>query len=345
MTLTEYASWLKKPLCGGFLFHGEERYLIRRYLEQTRSAFFDDADLATFNHIRLDDERFSPEALKEAMESLPVFADRKLIEISGVELDRPSADDRESLLAVLALREQYEYNTVILVATPEELNPGTAKKPSPLFRSLCELLTPVPFERQTGARLNKWLGQHFAAVGVYADPAVCTFLINYCGNDMYALSAQAEKCACYLLSCGREKLTEQDIRSVASPHAEYDAFALSDALLQGDTDRALAILADRLSRKEKPELILGGISSTFIRLLRVKVLQSDGLTAGQIAAKLGIHSYQAELSLRALRSRDEETVRRILTLCSETDQKLKASSIDPTCLLQRLVAQCGLTSS
>lgn len=341
MTAAEYAAALKKGLSGGFLFYGEESYLLGRYLEQTRRAHFDDPDLAVFNHIRLEGEQLTPDALIGAMESLPVFAERKLIEISQVNWNDMTEAQRKTYLDIFSRLPEYEYNTLLLITTPAELDPGTPKKPSARLSELGEVVTPVLFDRQTPAKLNKWLGQHFAAWQVYASPAVCSFLIQFSGTDMYALSAQAEKCACYVLAAGRSEVTEQDVRTVASSITEYDSFALGDAILEGAPDRALAILADRFRRRERPELILSGIASVFQILLRIRILSDSGMPPKEIAAKTGIHAYRVELYMRSMGRRTEQSLTRALTLCLETDRKMKTTSIDPQVLLERLVLSCG----
>ncbi len=342
MTISEYAAALKKGLSGGYLFYGEERYLVARYLEMTRQALLGDADLSTFNHIRLHGDDFSPERLLQAMEALPVFAEKKLIEISGIDLDRMSEGGKEQLLQVLSLLPDYEYNIVLLIAAPDQLDPGTPKKPSATVKALGEVLSPVLFERQTQAKLNKWLGQHFAAWGLLAPMQVCTFLIEYAGSDMTTLASQAEKLACYLLANEKTELTVDDVRTVACSVTDYDTYALGDAILSGSVDRALAVLLDRKRRRERPEIILGGISGVFQILLRIKTLQNSGMTLKDISAKTGLHAYRVELYARGIGRRSEDSLRRALTLCYETDLAIKASSLDPFVMIERLIAEVTL---
>lgn len=342
MTPGEYAGALKKFQPGAFLFYGEEQYLASRYLRMTREAYFDNPSIAAFNHIRLEGEQFTLERLLEAIQGLPVFSERKLIEVSGVSLNGMAEAEKKQLIRLLSLLPSYEYNTLLIIASPEELDPGTPKKPSALLRALSEVTTPVFFERQTPAKLNKWLGQHFAAWEVFAPATVCSFLIQYAGADMYTLSAQAEKCACYVLSHGRSELTEEDVRAAACSISEFDAFALSDAILAGNTDLALTVLYDRLRRRERPEFILSGIASVFQTMLRIAILRSGGMPAKEISTKTGIHAYRVERFLKSMSGKSEESIRHALELCNEADIKMKSSALDATCLLTRLVAECCL---
>ena len=75
----------KGELFGGYLFYGEEEYLKRNSLSEARKSVFPDGP-DSFNHIRLDAENFSIEALENAIMALPVFAEKKLIEIHSLNL-------------------------------------------------------------------------------------------------------------------------------------------------------------------------------------------------------------------------------------------------------------------
>lgn len=340
MNAAEYAACLKKgEVCGGYLFYGEEQYLILRYLEQTRSAFFADESEAAFNHFRLRAQDCTPERVMDAMQALPMMGERKLIEIEGLSLDGMGDSDREAYLSVFSLLPEYEYNTLILVATPNELSPGTPKKPSQTIPIFEKALRPVLFEKQTQAKLNKWLGQHFAAWGLFASPQACTFLIEYAGEDMFTLSAQAEKLCCYLLSKGKTQLEQQDILTVACSANEYDTFAMENALMAGDCDTALAVLRDRQIKKDRPEILLGSIAAVYQKALRIEVMASDGMTNAEIQAKTKYSPFLVEKYRRAISGWKEGSVKASLALCADADLKIKNGRQDPYLVLQMLLME------
>ncbi len=337
MTPSEYKGRLSMTAGGGYLFCGEEMYLANRYLEMTIQAHFPDAETALFNHIRLNEESFSNEKLTEAIEALPIFAERKLIEIRDVNIDAMKEDAFSVLISVLEKLPEYEYNTLLFVASSDLLNLGTAKKPSARFAALSKVLEVVRFEKQTGGRLVKWLSGHFGAWGVVGTADVCAYLIEYSGSDMQMLSLQVEKIAAYVLAKGRGEVTREDVLLLASPGEEEDAFALSDAVLCGDARRALALLRDKERRKERPELTLAAVSSVFGALLRVCVMRDGGMREGEIAAATGMHAYRVGLYLKRLGTRGEEDILRALECLSRADVAMKTSGLDTGILLQTAV--------
>lgn len=343
MTPAELSSAIKRgALTGAYLFYGEEDYLRNRYAELVRSAVLPDGDDG-FNRYTFDADSFTQEALAEAITSLPVMADKKMIEITGLGLDAMDEDERKGLIGILSELPDYEYNVVVLNLSPEEFNPGTVKSPNKLLRPLSEVLTPVNFERQNPAKLNKWLGQHFMAQGVLAEPDVCVKLMDIAGHDMYTLASQSEKLAAYVLAHGRDKLTLEDVYAEASPVKEIDEFDFTNAILSGDTDRALWILADRKMRKEKPELILSEVTGVIRGTLLTCRLSDEGMSVKEISSRTGIHEYRVGLFAKFAKKKTAPELQKALALCYEADRKIKSTALDNYVLLDRLVLEIALS--
>lgn len=336
MTPAEFRAALKHP-SGGYLFCGEEGYLKRHYLSSLRQSLSVEGD--PFNHIRLTEQTYTPEALAAAVSSLPMMAEKKLIEVSGLFLSEMKEGEFEDLCAVLSMLSSYEYTVLVLSAEPDELDIGTQKKPSAVFSRLCEALTPVVFQRETPARLASWVAKHFAAEKIVAPPDAVNALLERSGCDMFVLASEIEKLSCYLKAKGREHLTASDVTAVASSTKEIAAFDFTDAILAADAEKALGILSEMKRRKEKPELLLGGIAGVIAHLTAVKTLADAGLTAAAIASRLSLHEYRVKLFMRSAARTDGATLARLAECCYETDRKIKNTGLDCYTLLDRLAVE------
>ena len=81
---------LKKDLSAGrpdrlYIFHGEETYLRDHYLGRLREAVLT-GGLGEFNRHDLSAKDMSPHALEEAVDCLPMMAERTLVEITDFDL-------------------------------------------------------------------------------------------------------------------------------------------------------------------------------------------------------------------------------------------------------------------
>jgi DNA polymerase-3 subunit delta len=242
---------------------------------------------------------------------------------------------------VLATLPQYEYNVLILYTEAEEVDLGTPKKPSALLTKLSEAVTPVLFRRETPARLASWIAKHFAAEQIVAPPSTVDLLLNRCGCDMYLLSSEIEKLAWYLKSQGREHLTEADVKTVTSEVKEIAAFDLADAILDGKAENALSILNEMKRRKERPEIILGGIARVIGDLVVIKTLTDSGMTFAAVAAKLKKSEYQVSLYAKNASRRDAVRLHAMLERCYEADLRIKSTQIDSYTVLDRLAAEAA----
>ena len=335
MTANDFKNSLKK-LSGGYLFCGEENYLKSHYLSAARKETVSEGDF--FNHIVINADGYTPDVLASAMESLPVMADKKLIELTGLPLDDMNSDEIDDLCAVLDLLPQYEYNVLIIYTETHEFDCGTQKQPSPLMKTLSSHIAPVVFSKETPARLASWIAKHFASEKIIACPCEVDALIDRCGCDMFTLSSEIEKLCWYLKSQGREKLTADDVKNVSSESKEIAAFDLANSILGGKADDAFSILKELKLRKEKPEIILFGISRVICDLLLVKAIAENGGSAQTVSKKMKMHEYKAGLYFRASSRCDGNKLRSIARECADADMLIKSSQIDSYTVLDRLAA-------
>ncbi len=325
LTDAEFRRGLSKP-AQGYLFFGEEDYLKLHALEAARQAISPDPSFAAFNEIRMDALDYTPARLLDALVPLPMMQERKLVSLSGFNLTSLRASDVDRFCETVELLAEHPHNCLIVTVPNEGLDTGNLpKKPSELFLRLTEVLTPVRFNRVPPAKLAGWVIKHFNHGGVSASPAVASFLIDYCGRDMFTLAAEAEKLCCYVLAHGRTEVTEADVREVACAGMEYDAFALGNAIMEGRRADALSALAVLRHRRADPILLLGEIIRTWSEMLTVRLLTAEGKSPEEIFALTKIHTYRVGLYRKAGAVIDDARLRRAIALCAEADARLKQS--------------------
>ncbi len=333
---------LKGQPTGGYLFFGEEDYMKTAALRQARAGVTEaDPSMACFDDVRLDGVGFAPGALLDAMAVPPMGGTRKVVTVTGLNLDGMRAGDIDKLCEALEAIGDYPYNLVILSVAADALDPGILpKRPSDLLTTLSEYLRPVWFERNTPQKLAGWVQKHYAAAGVRADPDLCRFTISYCGRDMFTLAGEIDKVAYYVRAKERDAVTEADIRIAAIPTMEYDAFAFTNAIMERRRADALDILADLKLRRVEPIYLLSEVSRVVCDLLAVRLIADGGATPAGIASALKMHEYRVGLYLGRARATDAERLRAAVTACREADRALKSAAGDGYGVIERLI--CGL---
>jgi DNA polymerase-3 subunit delta len=143
---------------------------------------------------------------------------------------------------------------------------------------------------------------------------------------MFTLAAEIDKLSFYVRSHGRDRVLGEDIPLVTCATLENDAFALTNAVLDGKSDKALDALAVMKYERVDPIIILSEITKVICDLALVKALVSAGKTPFEVASALKINEYKARLYVAGVASKGEEKLSRAIDLCVEADRALKLSS-------------------
>ncbi len=329
ITEAEYRRQIGKTAGHAYLFFGEEDYLKSFDVRKTREAICPDESFAVFNDMTIDALDFTPEALLSALSPLPMMTEEKLVVVRGLDIGAMKPGELDALCEAMHGVEEYDYNTLIVTVPAGALDEGfLPKRPSTVFKKLAEAAIPVRFETTTGAKLNAWVGKHFAHLGVRVSTEDAAFLTSYCGHSMFVLSSEIDKIAYYVRAKGKDSATREDILLVACPENTCDTFALSNAVLSGKYKDALDALAVMKFERVEPTVILGELSRTFCDLRAVRAFLDAGKTTQEIAAVLKLHEYKAGLLARAAGSADPARLSRAVVLCAGADASLKRGGAD-----------------
>lgn len=341
MTPKELQKILKTGfVSGGYLFFGEEEYLKRRYLEMLRKVVTGEEE-DPLNHVKIEADRGDfLEKLENEICSLPMFAEKKLVELHSLCYSSLSPGQAEQLAELCAVLKDHEECVLVLYASNDEFDGGRLPKaPSPIYKKLSPLLTPVEFRYESTAGLCGWVCKHFSGQGLICSPMTATALIDFCSRDMYTLSEEIKKLGCYTLSKGKKEVDPGDIPYVCCGKSIDGAFDFTDALLAGAGAKAIRLLSGMKARRERPENILGGVVDTLTGMFSVKAMTESGMRKEEISAVTGLHLFRVEKFREAASGKSLTRLKKALELCMEADMKIKSSGINNYTVLDRLVAR------
>ena len=342
ITPLEYRNALKNGIRGGWLFFGEEAYMKKHSLEQTRKAVLGDSE-DSFSHKKVSCLDFDIGAMTDAVATVSLFGMQEegavtLTEFHELHFGDMKEDQWKQLEELLSTVEDNPDTVLIVVTTPEELDVGILpKQPSKAFSRLAEYLTPVQFAHEDDPKLLKWMAKHFAAAKLKTEIGVCELLLQRAGHDMYTLDNEMQKLCAYVDEMGRDTVTLNDVTLVSCTNLETDSFAFTNALMNRDCDRAYAILTDMRLRKEKGVMVLGSVARVATELYTVGQMTAAGMTYQEISKKLKMHEYKVKLCQRFAKERTERKLRSLIEECYNIDVKMKSTGLDEYTLLSRLV--------
>ena len=328
---SDFRKEIKNNPRAGYLFFGDEDYLKAFAVRQAREVLCPDPAFAIFNEIRMDALEYTPDKLVDALMPMPMMADRKLVTLTGLNFTTIKPYELDDLCEALSHLTEFDYNTLIVTVAADCLDSGyLPKSPSKQLQRLSEYLTPVWFERCTTAKLTTWIGKHFAHNGVTATPDFCSAMAAYCGHSMFDLANEIDKLSFYTRYHNQTEATLANMKLVCTPAIEYDTFAFVNAIMDGNREAALGILADYKKRRYDPLIILGEVTQTICNMTAVYSMTVTGTPAADIAKELSsiraLNSpYKVGLYQKSLRGTTEARLRRALEACTTADAALKIS--------------------
>lgn len=315
MNIQDFKARLKSgALSGWYIFAGEEDYLKNYYLGELRRAVLgEDGGMAVFNHVVFDSHEMDIGELIEAIESPPMMADYKFIEWKFANLT--SLKESEIKLfqdKLFSLKESYPESVVAILATEEGFDSGTEKRPSKLSKIFSSAFDILVFPKSTDAQLLSWLKKHFDAEGLSVSLEALNTMLFRIGHSMENLHNEVKKLSAYLKSNGKTALSAEDVELVCPANAECDAFAIQNAIIEGNAEKAFRALTDMKNRRTEPQIIIGMLAKTYSTLSAVSLLSAEGLDFEEIRAATGIAAYPLGLYLKAVKKLGAEKINKSL---------------------------------
>ena len=84
-----------------YIFHGEEQFLLEHYLGQLRKSVLDELT-ESFNYHRFTNETFDLRDFADAVDNLPMMAERTLVQVDDIDIFKLPEDSREKLQEVIS---------------------------------------------------------------------------------------------------------------------------------------------------------------------------------------------------------------------------------------------------
>jgi DNA polymerase-3 subunit delta len=315
---------LRAEIAGGrvrpaYLLAGEEALLRDDALAALRGAVLT-GGAADFNFDRLEGDATTPGAVLDAVRTLPVMAERRLVVLREPESRRGTARGVADALieAVPAAAEVGSTVLVVMAAKVDRRARWVKAFSEPAVEVRCD---PPRGKREVVAFVRREAERQGVAFGRGA----AEMLAERTGPQLLMLRQEIAKLA--LTAEGDAVVSESQVASGISDVAAEPIWDLTDAIGSGNPTHALVVLGKLLRSGAAPPLVLGALVSHFRRLLR---LSSGGSVSGPPFVVKKLESQARRYSQGRLVS--------CLDAIHQTDLALKgAGALRPEMALERLV--------
>ncbi len=254
-----------------YLLYGEEAYLKKQYKDKLIHALATEGD--TMNFSTFSGKDINQKEIIDLAETLPFFADRRVILIEGSGFFKNQAEDIASYMADAA-------PSACFIFVEDEVD-----KRNKMYKAVSKIGTAVEFGKQSDALLEKWIGGRIRREGKKITRDAFLLFTEKTGTDMENIDKELEKLLCYTLE--KDVIETEDVEAVTTEQISNKIFEMVDSIALHKQSHALELYYDLLALKEPAMRILYLISRQFHILLTVKLMTNHGFSNKDIAAKAG----------------------------------------------------------
>lgn len=278
MTPQELENSLKKgivpPVC--FLY-GEEQFLVERGVQLLFEKAIDPG-LKDFNFNLYFGNEAKGIEIVDAAQTLPMFAERRAVLVKRA--DQLKADALDIMLPYI----KNPAPGTCLVLTGVKID--QRKKFFVEFKKLAVL---VEYKRIYENKLSGFIQSEATAQGKPIESAAAELLAALIGNNLQELSSQIEKLVVY--AGGKQRITVDDVRTMASSSKAFTAFELAKFLGMRDLANSIRSLDALFLNGEDAPMMIGALSRHFRQLWRVRELLDKKIPQPDIGRELSINPY------------------------------------------------------
>ena len=256
-----------------YLLYGDEAYLKKQYKDKLVKALVSEGD--TMNFSAYEGKGINPKEIVDLAETMPFFADRRVILIENSGFLKNSCEDLANYMS-----EAPEESTCFLFVEDE------VDKRNKLYKSVSKMGRAVEFGTQNEDLLVRWIVGRLKKENKNITRDVLQYFMEKTGTDMGNIDRELEKLICYTM--GRDVITAEDVEAITTEQVTNKIFDMVNAIAEHEQKKALDLYYDLLTLKEPPMRILYLITRQFQILLNLKDMSSKGFDQGTIASKVGI---------------------------------------------------------
>lgn len=267
---------------------------------------------------QLDGEDVEFDRMREALQSLPFLASKKLVVLRSPGANKLFVESAEDLLTDLS-----EVTDVVIVEPKPD-------KRTAYYKFLKKKTDLKEFNELDAPQLSKWLVSSAKEQGGTLSSSDATYLVNRVGANQMLLQNELQKLLNYDKKISRESI---DLLSERTPQST--TFDLLDAALKGNKKQALELYQEQRSMKVEPQQIIALLGWQLHALALVKT--AGDRDARQIASEAKLNPFVVRKTQSLAKHMSLSDVKQLVHKVRLLDERLKSESIDADEALQNLI--------
>ena len=318
-----------------YYLYGKEPFLVKTYSDKIIKKTVG-ADPLDFNFMRL---ASNPAAglLCDYVDSLPVFADMKVIVVNDVDPEKMDNDEMDAYIKII----ENVPETTVLIFEITGFQPDDKKgKTKKLIAAIEKAGAVCKLDGVTQAKIAGLVVKKAAKKGVVISGEDAMYLCERVLCNMTLVSSETEKLITYAGNGG--VITRDIIDKLVGKLLDTSVYELATAINSGKRKEAFGILDDLFMERIEPVVILSALSGTYLDFYRAKLAKSTGVLPAQAAGQFGYPKNREWVLNKAMNAVSKLRIgylRETVFILSQADLTMKSSSVDSRTVIEEAVAK------
>ena len=309
-----------------YLLFGKEHYLLKDNRERLLKAL-GVTDRKDMNFTLLSEKEFNVPTLISDSDTLPFFADRRVILVEESGYFKGNKKEKDRLVKYIPDIPE----TTVIVFVESEVD-----KRDKLYKAVTKNGTAEEFVIGDQNEMLRWIGGRLSADGIQMRRDAWNEFYLRCGSSMDLMDAEYQKLSAY---CWEKKQIEKsDVEAICANASATKIFALSDAISERNAARVFDVYHDMLRQNEKAPGILALIQRQLMQLYDLKLMDKDGVSFADKKKNLGISYDFIIRKLETYQKRfKEDELRRLLRKAADYEEDFKSGRIEDSIAVELLL--------
>ncbi|MCL1902982.1 MAG: DNA polymerase III subunit delta [Oscillospiraceae bacterium] len=333
----------QKSLRQIYYIYGKEGFLVEMYAKRIRDICLSDDDdgLSSVNFTKFTG---NPDisAFAEFIETVPLFAERRVVMLNDLDVEKLDAGSLDDLMKVLSTVDDCACVIIYLTGIQPDLKKAKTKKLIACIEKSVgkKKAGIINFEKMTEAKTADLVIKRAARNGCSVSRNNAELLSRLCLRNLTLVAVETDKLCAFADYKG--EITKKSIETLTARQLDSGVFALATEITSKRGANAMLLLDELMEQGNPPVVIMSALSTTFIDFYRAKIGDSSGRRAEQIAKDFNYPPNRTWAVGKAIAAATRITatkLRACVGILCDTDYKLKSSPIDDRIIMERAIAR------
>lgn len=316
-----------------YMICGSEQLFVKKYTEMLAKAVTgkhpSDFNYHIFSGI------FELDDFAASLHMIPFMSEYNCVLATDIAFDEMDKGSINRLSDIVSAEHE---GTILIISMPSYIPQKNKADYDKFLKKVEKTGIVCEFSKLNSNVLEKYVAKWANENGKIISQINAVKLISYCGDDLNMLRNEIDKISAYAKG---EEITLEDIEKLAAVTLETKVYALSDAVLKGEGQKAYQSLDLLFYQKEEPARILYAMSDAYVDAYRIRVANECGIMPKEVASDFAYRNraFALDKARRATATVSTEALRQSLDVLVEAEMRFKTSSVNARIYMEQIIAQ------